>query len=66
MLVNSIGYLKKDSNSLNADIKKAQIKPYVTHYLNDFSNQSFAKNINYQTIPQNSGSLIGRFINLFV
>jgi hypothetical protein len=61
MLVDSIGYLKKSNNSVNADIKKAQIKPYVNHYLNDFSSQSFAKNID----SKNSESLVGKFLNLF-
>ena len=65
MHVSSTGYLIKDRNSRNADIKKAQIKPYVNHYLNDFSSQSFAKNIDCNNPPKTSGSLVGKFINLF-
>ena len=62
MLVDSIGYLKKSSSAANADIKKAQIRPYVNHYLNDFNGQSFAKNMEAK---KDSTSLVGRFLNLF-
>lgn len=64
MLVDSIGYLKK-SNGANADIRKAQIVPYVNHYLNDFNNQSFAKNMDVEPAEKNSDSLVGKFLNLF-
>lgn len=66
MLVNSIGYLKKGTNSANADIKKAQIKPYVNHYLSDFSGQSFAKNMDISAAKQTPNSLVGKILNLFV
>ena len=62
MLVDSVGYLKKSSTAANADIKKAQIKPYVNRYLNDVNGQSFAKNMDAK---KNSASLVGRFLNLF-
>jgi hypothetical protein len=62
MLVDSIGYLKKSNGAANADIKKAQIVPYVNHYLNDFNGQSFAKNMD---VKKDSTSLVGRFLNLF-
>lgn len=65
MLVDSIGYLKKSTNSANADIKKAQIKPYVNHYLSDFNGQSFAKNMDISAAKQDSTSLVGRILNLF-
>ena len=65
MLVDSIGYLKRGTNSANADIKKAQVKPYINHYLNDSGTQSFAKNIDLNAAKQNSNSLVGRIINLF-
>ncbi len=64
MLVDSIGYLKKNSGA-NADIKKAQIVPYVNHYLNDFNGQSFAKNMDVNSTKKNSDSLVGKFLNLF-
>lgn len=64
MLVDSIGYLKKNSGA-NADIRKAQIVPYVNHYLNDFNGQSFAKNMDYNAVKQDSASVVGKFINLF-
>ncbi len=65
MLVDSIGYLKRANNSANADIKKAQIKPYVNHYLNDISGQSFAKNMDFNAAKTSSNSIIGKLINLF-
>ena len=65
MLVDSIGYLKKSNNSVNADIRKAQIKPYVSHYLNDVNGQSFAKNINFDSSKKNSDGIIGKLLNLF-
>ncbi len=65
MLVDSIGYLKKGNSSVNADIKKAQIKPYRNIYLNDFSAQSFLKNTDSNAAKNQSGSLVGRFLNLF-
>lgn len=65
MLVDSIGYLKRANNSANADIKKAQIKPYVNHYLNDISGQSFAKNMDFNAAKTYSNSIIGKLINLF-
>ena len=65
MLVDSVGYLKKCDNSVNADIKKAQIKPYRNIYLNDFNNQSFSKNIDANAAKNKSDSLVGRFLNLF-
>ena len=61
MLVDSIGYLKRANNSANADIKKAQIKPYV----NDISGQSFAKNMDFNAAKTYSNSIIGKLINLF-
>jgi len=64
MLVDSIGYLKK-SNGANADIKKAQVVPYVNRYLNDFNGQSFAKNMDFNAAKRSSDSLVGRFLNLF-
>lgn len=65
MLVDSIGYLKKSNNSANADIKKAQIRPYVNRYLNDYNTQSFANNMNLSTTKSSSDSFIGRLLNLF-
>lgn len=65
MLVDSIGYLKRENNSANADIKKAQVKPYVSHYLSDLNGQSFAKNMDFNSAQTNSNSIIGKFINLF-
>lgn len=65
MLVDSIGYLKKSNSSANADIKKAQIKPYVNYYLNDSNGQSFANNMNSSDVKRGSNSLVGRFLNLF-
>ena len=65
MLVDSIGYLKKSSGAVNADVKKAQIKPYVNYYLNDNSDQSFAKNMDLKKKKKSSDSLVGKFLNLF-
>ncbi|MBP3847402.1 hypothetical protein J6I39_06600 [bacterium] len=65
MLVDSIGYLKKGNNSVNADIKKAQIRPYVNYYLNDFSSQSFANNMDVSVVKNQSDSLVGKFLNFF-
>jgi len=65
MLVDSVGYLKKSSGAANADIRKAQIKPYVNHYLNDISGQSFAKNMDSKAVKQDSTSVVGKFLNLF-
>lgn len=65
MLVDSIGYLKKSSGAVNADVKKAQIKPYVNYYLNDISGQSFAKNMDFNAAKKSSDSLVGKFLNLF-
>ena len=65
MLVDSVGYLKKSDSSVNADIKKAQIKPYRNIYLNDFNTQSFLKNIDTNVAKNNSNTLVGRFLNLF-
>jgi hypothetical protein len=65
MLVDSVGYLKKGNNSVNADIKKAQIRPYVNHYLNDISSQSFANNMDVSVVKNQSNNLIGKFLNLF-
>ena len=65
MLVDSIGYLKKSSGAIDADVKKAQIKPYVNYYLNDISGQSFAKNMDFNVAKRNSDSLVGKFLNLF-
>lgn len=64
MLVDSIGYLKKRDNSVNADIKKAQLSPYVNRYLNDVNEQSFAKNMDLSVSNSNSNSLVGKFLNL--
>ena len=64
MLVDSIGYLKKNSG-VNADIRKAQVVPYINHYLNDFSGQSFAKNMDVENTQKNSDTLVGKFLNLF-
>ena len=50
---------------MNADIRKAQIKPYVSHYLNDVNGQSFAKNINFDSSKKNSDGIIGKLLNLF-
>lgn len=65
MLVDSIGYLKKSRGCANADIKKAQIRPYVNYYLNDISTQSFAKNMDINATKSSSDTLIGKFLNLF-
>lgn len=65
MLVDSVGYLKKGNNSVNADIKKAQIRPYVNHYLNDISSQSFANNMDVSVVKNQSNNLIGKFLNIF-
>lgn len=65
MLVDSIGYLKKGNNSVNADIKKAQIRPYVNHYLNDISSQSFANNMDVSVVKNQSNNLVGKFLNFF-
>jgi len=64
MLVDSIGYLKKN-NGVNADIKKAQVVPYVNRYLNDFNGQSFAKNLDFSAAKKSSDSLVGKFLNIF-
>ena len=65
MLIDSIGYLKRSNSSADADIKKAQVRPYVNLYLSDFSGLSFAKNLDSRAANNCSNSMLGRFLNLF-